>query len=261
MSALYVKPRIVGMAIPAIKHIEILRPLVWLRLGWGDFRLAWPASLTYGLLFAALGWLLMAWARDSTHLTLALLSGFALVAPFLAIGFYASSSRIEHGLDPRGPFQFIMPLRRNPGSIGLFALMLAFMLSVWERLSAVLVGLFLKHDLVANGYFSLGLLFKADHLGFVIAYLVLGAMLAGLVFCLAAVSLPLMMDRPVDMVTAVITSLWTVLRNPLPMLVWAGIIVALTLIGLLTAMVSLVILFPLLGHATWHAYRDLVEAG
>jgi uncharacterized membrane protein len=139
--------------------------------------------------------------------------------------------------------------------------MLAFMLSVWERLSALLVGLFLKDDLVANGYFSLGLLFNADHLGFVIAYLVLGAILAGLVFCLAAVSLPMMMDRPVDMVTAVITSLWTVLHNPLPMLVWAGLIVALTLIGMLTAFVGLALLFPLLGHATWHAYRDLVEAG
>jgi uncharacterized membrane protein len=249
------------MAIPAIKRVEVLRPLLWLRLGWGDFRRAWPASLTYGLLFAALGWLLMAWARDSTHLTLALLSGFALVAPFLAIGFYASSSRIEHGLDPRGPFQFITPLRRNPGSIGLFALMLAFVLSVWERLSALLVGLLLKNDLVANGYFSLALLIDADHLGFVIAYLVLGAILAGLVFCLAAVSLPMMMDRPVDMVTAVITSLLAVLHNPLPMLVWAGLIVALTLIGMLTAFVGLVLLFPLLGHATWHAYRDLVGAG
>jgi uncharacterized membrane protein len=85
-----------------------------------------------------------------------------------------------------------------------------------------------------------------------------GAILAALVFALSAVSLPMMMDRPVDTVTAIMTSLWAVWRNPLPMLAWAGLIGVLTLVGVLTAFIGLAVLFPVLGHASWHAYRDLV---
>lgn len=258
MSALSIKPHVSGMDIPAIKRVRVARPLHWLRQGGHDFIRTWPVSLSYGVIFAVLGGLLVNWARGSTHLSMTLISGFALVAPFLAIGFYSLSSRLEHRLVAGGFFHPLTALRRNAASIGLFALMLAFILSAWERISALLVGLFLKSDLVANGYFSLGLLFDGEHLGFVIAYLAFGSILAALVFALSAVSLPMMMDRPVDTVTAIITSLWTVLRNPLPMLVWALLIGALTLVGVLTAFIGLAVLFPVMGHATWHAYRDMV---
>lgn len=252
------KPDLSGMDIPAIRRVERIAPLRWLRLGWHDLARSWPVSLGYGGLFASLGGLLMLWARDSPHLGLALLSGFALVAPLLAIGFYAISSRLEHGLDAGGFTHPLTTLRRNAASIGLFALTLAFTLSVWERISAVLVGLFLKNDLVTNGHFSLALLFDGEHWGFVIAYLVFGALLAGLVFALSVVSLPMMLDRPVDLATAVMTSLWSVWHNPLPMLAWAATVGALTVLGLASYFVGLVVLFPLLGHASWHAYRELV---
>lgn len=259
MDTLSIKPQVSGMAIPAIRRIETFRPLAWLRLGWLDFRRSWPVSLTYGVIFSALGWSLMHWASNSTHLAMTLISGFALVAPFLAIGFYTVSSRLEHGLSAGGPLQPLVTLSRNFTSIGLFALLLAFILSAWERISALLVGLFLRNDLVTNGYFSLGLLFDGDHLGFAVAYLVLGAIVAALVFALAAVSLPMLLDRSVDTVTAIMTSLWSVWYNPLPMLLWASIIAVLTLAGVMTAFIGLAFLFPLLGHATWHAYRDLVD--
>jgi uncharacterized membrane protein len=259
MSALSIKPHVSGMDIPAIERVEIARPLHWLGQGWLDFGRTWPVSLSYGVMFAILGGALVIWARDSTHLSMTLISGFALVAPFLAIGFYALSSRLEHGLGTGGFFHPLTALRRNAASIGLFALMLAFIMSAWERISALLVGIFLRNDLVATGYFSLGLLFDGEHLAFVIAYLVFGSILAALVFALSAVSLPMMMDRPVDTVTAIMTSLWAVWRNPLPMLVWAMLIVAMTLIGVLTAFIGLAVLFPVMGHASWHAYRDLVD--
>lgn len=258
MSSLSLKPHASGMDIPAVRHIPANRPLYWLKLGWTDFRRAWPVSLSYGALFALLGWLLLSWARGSTHLTMALLSGFALVAPLLAIGFLAISSRLENHLGTGGLFHPFAVIRRNSGSIGLFALMLAFLLSVWERVSALLVGLFLEQDLVANGYFSLGLLFTPDHLGFIIAYVIFGAILAVLVFALSAITLPLLIDRPMDLVTAMMTSLWAVARNPRPMLLWAGLILLLTLVGLATALIGLAFLFPIMGHATWHAYREMV---
>lgn len=259
MSAVSVKPRVSGMDIPSIRRVAAAAPIGWLRLGWRDLRRSWPVSLSYGVLFALLGAALMSWARDSSHLGVTLVSGFALVAPFLAVGFYAVSSRLEHGLDAGGLLHPLSKLRRNGASIGLFAVMLAFILSAWERISALLVGLFLRNDLVATGYFSLGLLFDGEHLGFVVAYLAFGAILAALVFALSVVSLPMMLDRPVDFVTAITTSLWSVWRNPLPMLAWAVLIGALTLLGVVTYFVGLAVLFPLLGHASWHAYRDLVE--
>lgn len=258
MSALSIKPHVPGMDIPAIQRVRVARPFHWLRQGGRDFIRTWPISLSYGVIFAVLGGVLVNWARNSTHLSLTLVSGFALVAPFLAVGFYSLSSRLEHGLVSGGFFHPLTALRRNPASIGLLALMLAFIMSAWERISALLVGLFLRNDLIATGYFSLGLLFDGEHMGFVIAYLIFGAILAALVFALSAVSLPMMMDRPVDTVTAIMTSLWTVWRNPLPMLVWALLIGALTLVGVLTAFIGLAVLFPLMGHATWHAYRDMV---
>lgn len=261
MSTLPLKPRVAGMDVPAIRTITLGRPLHWLSLGFDDLRRTWPVSLTYGALFALAGWLLLDWARDSTHLTMALLSGFALVAPFLALGFLAISSRLEHGLDAGGFLHPFAVIRRNGASIGLFAVMLAFLLSVWERMSALLVGLFVEQDLVVGGHFSLGLLFDASHLGFVLAYVFFGAVLASLVFILTVITLPLLIDRPMDLVTAMMTSLHVVARNPAPLLFWAMLIVLHVLAGLATAMVGLVVLFPILGHATWHAYRDLVAPG
>lgn len=258
MNALSYKPHFTGMTVPAIKQVRASDPLVWLRLGWADFRRGWPISLSYGVIFSALGWLLMLWARGNAHLTLTLISGFALVAHFLAMGFYTISSRLENKLDAGSFVHDLSTIRRNGASIGLFALMLAFMLSAWERVSALLVGIFLKNDLVISGYFTLGALFDSAHWAFVIAYLVFGVVLAGLVFAVSVVSLPMMLDRPVDTVTAVMTSLLVVWRNPLSMLIWAGLIAVLSLAGALTALIGLAVLFPILGHASWHAYRDLV---
>ncbi len=94
-----------------------------------------------------------------------------------------------------------------------------------------------------------------------LAYVLFGAVLASLVFILTVITLPLLIDRPMDLVTAMMTSLHAVARNPAPLLFWAMLIVLHVLAGLATAMVGLVVLFPILGHATWHAYRDLVAPG
>lgn len=259
MSTLSIKPPISDLALSGVRRVDAMRPLHWLRLGWHDLARAWPYSLTLGAVFAGLGWLLLEWTNTRAHLTLTLASGFLLVAPFLAIGFQAISRRFDqrHGL--HGLIQPLALIRRNGGSIGLFALLLAFILSAWERISALLVGLFLKSDVISTGYFSLAVLFDGDHFVFITAYLLFGAVLAMLVFALSVVSLPMMLDRKVDVITAIMASLWVVRENPLPMLVWAALIAVLTLLGVLTWFIGLIVVFPLLGHATWHAYRDLVE--
>lgn len=253
MSTLSIKPHTSNINLPAIRRVGVSRPLLWLKHGWKDFLRTWPASLGIGALFTALGYLLMEYAWARPHLALTLTSGFLLVSPFLAIAFYELSRRHEVSRALR--FEGV---RRNAVSIGMYALLLAFILSSWERISAIMVGLLFKGNLLDDSPFALASLFTPEHADFVIPYLLAGGVLAALVFALSVVSLPMLMDRKVDFITAIMTSLWVVRENPLPMLVWAVIIGVLSLLSQLFWLVPLAIVFPLLGHATWHAYRDLV---
>ncbi|MCU0842478.1 MAG: DUF2189 domain-containing protein [Thiobacillaceae bacterium] len=255
MSTLSVKPHSHHIDLPAVHRVPTARPFAWLRAGWDDFRRNWPVSLAYGVLFSVLGYLLVDQAWSRPHLAMALTTGFLLFAPFLAIGFYDISRRGERP----GLLRPFASVRRNATSIGMFALLLAFILSAWERLSAIMVGLFFRNDIVTDGGFYLGLLFTPEHIGFVVPYVMFGGILALGVFALSVVSLPMLMDRRVDFVTAIMTSLWVVRENPLPMLVWAVLIGALAFLGQLAWFIPLAVIFPILGHATWHAYRDLVE--
>ncbi|MFZ5556432.1 MAG: DUF2189 domain-containing protein [Pseudomonadota bacterium] len=254
MGTLSIKPHTRNFNLPAIHRVEAARPFAWLRQGWSDLLHSWPLSLATGGVFTLIGYFLMEFAWPRAHLGLALTTGFLLVAPFLAIVFYELSRRRE----AQGAGRYFEGARQNLSSIGLFALLLTFALSSWERLSAILVALFLRSENIGGGPFSLGMLFTPDHLGFVVPYMLAGGALAALVFALSVVSLPMLMDRNVDIATAIMTSLWVVRENPVPMAVWAFVIGALTLLSQLAWLAPLVVIFPLLGHATWHAYRDLV---
>jgi uncharacterized membrane protein len=182
-----------------------------------------------------------------------------LVSPFLALVFYyLSRVRGQHRRPGDGARLFHL-LRRNGASIGLYAVFLVFALSVWERLSAILVALFMQGDFIGSDYFSLLDLFAPERWPFITAYVAAGALLAALVFSLSVASLPMMLDRRVDMVSAMMTSLRAVRENPAAMVIWAGLIAGLMVVGFATWFVGLAILFPILGHATWHAYRELVE--
>jgi uncharacterized membrane protein len=243
--------------IPCIDQVELSGPFRWLRAGFADFAARWPGSLALGALFAAIGYLLVheGWAQPG--LAMALTVGFLLVAPFLAIGFYDLSLRRERERERGERLAAFSGVTRNLGSIGLFAFLLAFVLTVWERMSAILVGIYLGGGETSG--VGLGWLFAGDNLAFLALYAGMGAVLAALVFALSVVSLPMLMDRPIDVVTACMTSLWVAWENKGVMLIWAAIIVGLTALGILTGFVGLAVIFPVLGHATWHAYRDLVE--
>jgi len=245
-------------SLPAIRKVDSARPFRWLFLGAHDLLTTWPISLGLGVLFTAGGLFLVDWAWIRPHLAMALTSGFLLVAPFLALGFYVLSRHIEHR-HRRVWLSALTGVRRNASSIGLYALMLAFVLSVWERVSAILVGLFLYKGVTENGYFSFSMLFSPEHVGFDIAYLLFGAILAVGIFILSVVTLPMLLDRRVDTVTAIMTSILAVRENPLPLLIWAAIIVVLGVIGIASGLYAFALIFPLLGHATWHAYREMVR--
>lgn len=257
MKTMSIKPDSRHIELPPLRRVAAAAPFTWLRKGWDDFAANWVYSLGIGALFAALGSFLINYAWPRPHLVMALAVGFLYVAPFLAIGFYDLSRRREATVELK-PFEGV---RGNAASIGFYAVFLAFALSVWERLSAILVALFMHSDLPMATEFSVGLLFTPEHMEFVIPYLLAAGLYAAVVFALTVVTLPMLMDRQVDLVTAMMTSLWVVRENPAPMLVWALLIGVLTLAGEALWFVGLALAFPILGHATWHAYRDLVERG
>lgn len=245
-------------SLPNICTVDAARPFRWLYLGGHDLLKSWPVSLGLGILFTFAGRYLVDWAWLRPYLGMVLTTGFLLVSPFLAIGFYAMSRRVEH--NHRLPWSLIFSgIRRNAVSIGLYAVLLAFALSVWERLSAIIIGLFLFNGVIESGYFSLRVLFSPEHIGFDLVYTLFGAALAGCVFILSVVTLPMLMTHRIDTVTAIMINIRVVRENPIAMLVWAGIIATLGVIGIASSLYAFVIIFPLLGHATWHAYRDMVK--
>jgi len=247
-----------GSRMPLVKVIDAVAPFRWLRKGWRDLWQAPVGSLAYGVVFAAIGAFLVSFAWGRSHLAPALVSGFLLVAPFLAINLYALSRQIE--LTGRAnPIEALRAWRANAGSIALFGLLLVFALIGWERISAIVFALFYGGSVPDLNDFLGDVLFSGRYQELLIAYFGIGAIVAAVVFAVSVVSPSILLDRDVDAATAVITSVSAVRKNPGPMLLWAALLALLTAIGIATWMIGLVLIFPWLGHASWHAYREIVE--
>lgn len=243
---------------PVVRRVEASRPLAWLSRGWRDLRQASWASLAHGAFVTALGLGLLVLASQAPYIVPAYLGGFLLVAPFAAIGLYALSRQLEQGraADLRSAWQ---SWRHNAGSVALFGFLLVVALIFWERAAAVLFALLYTGHATGTWQLLTELATDPTHLPVAVAFFLGGGLLAALVFTLGVVSVPMMLDRPVDVVTAMLTSLRCCLANPGAMLVWAMLIALLTAFGFATGLLGLVVVFPLLGHASWHAWRDLVE--
>ena len=247
-----------GMSLPHIRHVTADRPWHWLRAGWRDVEANPLPSLAYGLLFALGGDLIILALLQSPHLLTVSISGFFFVAPLLAAGLYELSRRTEAG----EKILFIDSLKcfgRNGQSLAFFGLILALIMLMWERFSAIAFALIGATSApIASAYLN-EIVFDGQHLAFTATWFVLGGILALFVFALAVVSVPLMLDRDADVATAIMTSLRTFTRNSRPLLLWAALLVALTVLGFATLLFGLVLIMPILGHASWHAYRELVE--
>lgn len=249
----------VAAAVPSVRRIAADRPWEWLAAGWRDLRRAPAISLGYGLAFTLAGMLLtLAVARVRLwHLVVPLAAGFMLVGPILAVGLYEASRRLERGERVR-PRDALCAWRRNAGQIGLLALALTLFLLAWVRLATLLFALFYGDSPPGLETFVRDVLFAPRAVQFFLLSTAIGAALAALVFAISAVSIPMLLDRDVDVVTAIGASLAAVRRNPESMAVWAGLIVLFVGAGLVTAYIGLILALPLIGHATWHAYRDLI---
>jgi uncharacterized membrane protein len=252
-------PQAARMDLPGIRSVTFDQPFHWLREGAKDLITAWPLSLFYGVVYALLGYGLVQVASGRPHLTMALISGFLFVGPVLATVFYCLSHRLEHHHKLPKLFVPLLSWRANPGSLGLFLVMLVFVLISWERISAILVALFLGGSGIGGLSDLLSIDAVQQHTDFVLAYLAFGAVLALTMFSLSVVSLPMMLHRKVDFATALVTSFMATRLNFPVMLLWGVLIAALAAVGMATNFIAMAVIFPWLGHASWHAYRELVE--
>jgi uncharacterized membrane protein len=250
--------RIAGVT---VEQVPFDAPWSWLASGWRDIWSAPCISLLYGGAFAALSAALALglFAGGLASLTLALGGGFLLIGPVAAVGLYETSRRLEAGES----LQLGQVLRRGlraPGQLGFFGAILAFAYFAWLQLAFLLFMLFFgSKPLPPASEFVAALLFTAHGLGLLVTGTIIGGVLALLVFAISVISVPLLMTRRIDAVTAIAASLAAVLLNPKPMALWAGLIASFMVLGLASLFVGLVIAFPLIGHATWHAFRDLVR--
>jgi len=244
-------------AAPSVRTVAIGAPLRWLAAGWSDFRANPLPSAFYGACFALMGFLIQFVFGHAYQYVSALATGFFLVGPFLAIGLYDLSRRRESGL-PAWLAPTLDAWRPNVGSVGMFALVLCVILLVWARASLVVFALFFTYDMPdLHGFIAQVLSFA--HVEFLLAYLCVGGFFAVLVFAISVVSVPMMLDRNTDGIVASLTSLRAFAANVPAMIVWGLLIVVLTAAGFATWFVGLVVTIPVIGHATWHAYRELVD--
>jgi uncharacterized membrane protein len=242
---------------PTIRDVKAGSPIRWFAKGWNDMISCPIPSLFYGFCFAAMGLLITFVFEHAYEYTSGLTSGFLLLGPFLSMGLYEISRRREKG-DTCSLKPTMMVWRRNAGNIGIFAVVLGVMFLVWARASLVIFALFYTNEM-PNLTGFLQQLISLENLEFLMVYFAVGMLFATLVFAVSVVSIPLMLDRDQDAISAMLASVGALARNPAAMIMWAFAIVSATLIGFMTFHLGLAVLMPVVGHATWHAYRDLIE--
>ena len=250
---------------PHIRQVPLDRAWAWLGAGWRDF-IAGPAnSMTYGIFAVLAGWVaaaLLLWV-DLPYLVLPLTAGFFFLGPFLAVGLYEASRRRAAGL-PVDLEATLVAWRRNPDQILLMGVALLLFHLAWMRIAQLLFALFDWQSVPSWDRFA-DLAWHSTHsLPFLAAGVAVGALLAAAVFAIGAFSMPYLLDRQTaNVFEAIATSLAAVRLNFRPMLLWAGLIAVLVAFAMVPGLLGLVIVLPVVGHATWHAYRDVVhfEAG
>jgi uncharacterized membrane protein len=242
-------------------EVPVSRSLHWLKQGWMDMARAPGASLFYRVattLFIGLS--LMA-AKDLPFLMMAIGTSFVMIAPFLATGLYDIAYRLERG-EPPSLLHSLSSWRDNVGNFGLYVASLGVIISAWSIITPLMAALFKSQSLLIvdpdAGFISF--LMTDAGINFMIAFALIGAVVAAFVFAISVVSIPLLIDKhKLDAVNAMIISYQVTMENKGAMAVWALIIGSLVTLGIATLGVLMVVIMPLLSYASWHAYRDLIQ--
>ena len=234
------------------RALDFDAPKRWIKLGLADLRRAPAKSLTYGLaaMILCCAAAYTGFVVSGPLVLLSVLSGLTLIGPVMAIGLYSISCQLQFGLAPKFSY-CIRDEARGVGNLALFSSILIVLFLVWVHLGHLL------HIFFPVGGFSSS---WTDLIFFFGIGSLVGGVFAVITFCISAFSLAMILDRKADLATAVVTSINAVLRNRKVMLVWAAMILGGIVISVITGLLGLIVIFPILGHATWHAYQETVDS-
>ncbi len=244
-------------SLPAVREIPLTRPLAWLRQGWRDLHLCPGPSLLHGLVVALGGLAVLTIGLHALPLLPGALTGFLLIGPILCTGLYELSRRIADGERPRLG-HVVEAWRRGTRPLVALGVLLFVAATAWVLFSALLFKLFVSVPLDSPLRFLRYAVAGQGGWLFML-WLLAGGLGAALVFALTVVSAPLLLDRRVGLRSALLASVRAVGDNPAPMALWAALIMVATAASMATLMIGFVFAVPVIGHASWHAYRDVLD--
>ncbi|MDT8310218.1 MAG: DUF2189 domain-containing protein [Methylophaga sp.] len=243
-----------------VRSVTLSRPFYWIRKGCQDLWYYPGSSIAYGVIVTALGLIVLLSASSHIYLIAAAVSGFLLVGPIMASGL-CELSRLQERGEPVSFDNSLDVLGRNKTSLIRFAAILLGFSVFWFILSGLVL-----FAVIGNIAPSINETLWGGFLDLVtplqlVLYIIVGGTLACIVFVLSVVSVPAIIDSPVTAMDSMLLSIRVVAANLPAMIIWAGLIVVLTAVGFVTCLLGMIVVYPLLGHATWYAYRDLVKNG
>jgi uncharacterized membrane protein len=238
------------------RSVPLLRPMDWLIAGWRDFLRCPLPGLLHGALVGAFGASLCWWIPDRFWMLGGAFTGFLLVAPVIATGLYAISRALERD-EPAGFSTVATAWVPRDGRMVIFGVLLALAGTGWVLTSAALIWSFAAAPVNTPEDFLRVVVLAEDGWLFEV-WLILGGLLAAPLFASSVVAIPLLLDRRISVLGAVLTSWRVVMVNPAPLALWGAAIAGFTLFGMATGLLAMPVVVPLLGHASWHAYRELV---
>ena len=233
-----------------------------LKEGWRDFTRAPLIGLFFGAIYAAGGiaiWLLLSVYHEPWWI-IPIAVGFPLIGPFVVVGLYETSRRLEAGQPLHFGEILTVVMAQRKRQVAWMAFVVLFIFWMWLYEVRMLLAIFLGF----KSFSSIGAFIEIatttpEGIWFLIVGTGVGAFISFILFCTTVVSIPLLLDREIDLITAIITSFKAVFQNPGPMIGWGIVIVALTFAALLPMFLGLLIVLPVLGHATWHLYARVIE--
>ncbi|MBX9698397.1 MAG: DUF2189 domain-containing protein [Acetobacteraceae bacterium] len=247
---------------PRVRPVATDRPWVWLTAGWRDMQATRSVAFAYGGALTLAGWVLvlLMFEIGTPWAILPATAGFFLLAPLLAAGFYETSRQRETGNPAPTLADAWAGIHRNRAQLAFMGVVLLLIHLVWVRIAGLLFAVFFGLNFSPSlADLPFALMRHEDFLAFLVIGTGFGFILAAATFAVSAVSIPMIVDKPeITALEAITVSIGTVLENWRPMALWAGLIVLFTGLALVPFFLGLVIVLPLIGHATWHAYKDMV---